>query len=480
MTRFSQTVRFSMTVRSLKTAAVGCGLILGWLFGAAQGWAYSEDFEDSGSGWPEETFDPPCNYMRYEDGRYRMSKCDDSQTVRATPGVLAPADFVLEADIGFLNTEYNTSYEIYFGGDGALAEFYKLSNVQRPGECPDPPNCIVYQEIRFSRTSWDDILDQGVTVSLLQEPIWTADALNMWTEPNHWRIVRRAGYIHIFRNGLRLHRVYDVDLAGERTFGFGVGRYEYFTAEAVFDDLSVVETEPGSCFTAVECAVGEWCNGGQCAAYEPCAQGACPSGSFCVKALDRCVEERSGDCLVRTEPQNPAPEEPFSVIVEPDVAYGHASLEVFDLFHMEDHAAASMEQAPDGTRTYTFDGLAQNVYGAVYVIDEQAARVCGRTHFVVGSQPDPTDADGGVSPPVDGGRDGEADGDAGQADGSVSETKKGGTSGCGCRTAAAAQLRATDRDAFWFEMIWMGMIWAMLIFWGYGRRRCHRRRRHSS
>ncbi len=113
-----------------------------------------------------------------------MSKCDDGYPVRATPGIVGPADFVMDVDVAFLNTDYNTTYHLLFGADPELREYYRVGNVQRPGECSDPPHCVVYQEVHFSRRSWDDSREEGVSISLLAEPIWTADNLSPYMDAN--------------------------------------------------------------------------------------------------------------------------------------------------------------------------------------------------------------------------------------------------------------------------------------------------------
>ena len=228
----------------------------------ASAYYFLDDFSDYKSGWPREWSKtrgalyqvhphehPSCpgSDCQYDDGDgYVIARRSGSDpAARFSPEVVVPwADYEIELDARWWDANYFATYQIFFGSDSELSNYYAL-------------------QVRLNTASDDDCEYSLVrhTSSLMGDNwILSTKTLQDWTESSHikcgvrsdnsnaswdhWKIRRDGDQIKVYANGNKLGTWEDSKFGANRYFGVGCTLYEGFTpSKPEFDDWSVARLE---------------------------------------------------------------------------------------------------------------------------------------------------------------------------------------------------------------------------------------------
>ena len=210
------------------------------VFYVAESLLLSDDFSDSGSGWPESYSSTPS--YGYDNGQYFTLINDAWRYVAMTPGVRATAAVI----------EVNAWTPSSF--DGAFGLIFGISN-----------DFQSYYRFRVNSTGMFHIskLVNGNLVTIRQ---WTAsDALNTGNDPNQIMAVRQGATIAVYANGSHLTTLTD-DPATDGRIGLVTVSFDTPNFEARFDDFRAFTLSAGQTQASAEspaASIGEGQDGSE-------------------------------------------------------------------------------------------------------------------------------------------------------------------------------------------------------------------------
>ncbi len=212
-------------------------------------WSYFDDFSDVDSGWPSLVDDerwafyevdssPPTPgdgspYPRDGNGYFIARRSGGEPFARFGPGVAVPSnDYELEVDTRWWDARWYATYQILFGGNESLSEYYAVRVM-----IDDIEHLCKFSLVKHSNSGtrvlndgWRDVED-----IYCGERREGGDA--SW---NHWKIRREGDWIEVHVNGKYLGEWKDGSYGANRYFGVRSTLYEGFTpSKPEYDNWSV-------------------------------------------------------------------------------------------------------------------------------------------------------------------------------------------------------------------------------------------------
>jgi len=200
---------------------------------------FSDDFSDPTSGWPHETVwgdeeDERKYIIGYYPGKFNLPnkyfmRIAHARRIVASPGLHAPGDYIIEADMMFCDDAYLASAGLVFGASDNLHQFYMFSLAYNN----DDHWCAVRK--------YD--LDGGGS-PYLRNPDWGPCGANPEYEVNHLKVERVGTSIKVYLNGNLIWAGSEGSYTGERRVGFIHDKYEIGYTGVYFDNFKLWKVHP--------------------------------------------------------------------------------------------------------------------------------------------------------------------------------------------------------------------------------------------
>ena len=200
---------------------------------------FQDDFSNPASGWPHEykwgDKDEEREYIiGYDPGtcsipqKYFM-RIAHARRVVASPGLHAPGDYIIEADMMFCDDAYLASGGLVFGASDNLRQFYMFS--------------LAYN----NKDHWCAVrkydLDGGGS-PYLRPGGWSSCGAKPEYAVNHLKVERIGTSIKVYLNGNEIWSGVEGSYTGERRVGFIHDKYEIGYTGVYFDDFKLWKVHP--------------------------------------------------------------------------------------------------------------------------------------------------------------------------------------------------------------------------------------------
>jgi hypothetical protein len=199
---------------------------------------FNDDFSNPASGWPHESRwgnqeDEREYIIGYYPGPWNAQnkyfmRIAHARRIVASPGLHAPGDYIIEADMMFCDDAYLASAGLVFGASDNLRQFYVFSLAYNN----DDHWCAVRK------------YDLDGESPYLRPGEWSPCGANPEYEVNHLKVERIGTSIKVYVNDNPIWAGSDDSYTGERRVGFIHDKYEIGYTGVYFDNFKLWQVHP--------------------------------------------------------------------------------------------------------------------------------------------------------------------------------------------------------------------------------------------